>query len=84
MLYTNDVRRTQVLFEDHQHRALVSLSRRTGRGISELIRGAVNRLLGGEKAGAPSRRLSDIRAIARDPGGPLAADHDRALYGKDS
>lgn len=84
MLYTNDVRRTQVLLEDSQHRALLSLSRRTGRGISELIRGAIDRLLGGENAAASSRRLSDIRAIARDPGGPSAADHDRALYGKRS
>lgn len=84
MLYTNDVRRTQVLLEDRQHRALLSLSRRTGCGISELIRGAIDRLLGGERIAAPSRKLSDIRAIARDPGGPLAADHDRALYGKDS
>lgn len=84
MLYTNDVRRTQVLLEDRQHRALLSLSRRTGRGISELIRGAVDRLIGGEKTAVPSRKLSDIRALARDPGGPSAADHDRALYGKDS
>lgn len=84
MLYTNDVRRTQVLLEDRQHRALLSLSRRTGRGISELIRGAVDRLIGGEKTAAPSRKLSDIRALARDPGGPLASDHDRTLYGKDS
>lgn len=84
MLYTNDVRRTQVLLEDSQHRALLSLSRRTGRGLSELIRGAIDRLLGGEKTATPSRKLSDIRALARDPGGPLARDHDRALYGKGS
>lgn len=84
MLYTIEVRRTQVLLEDRQHRALLSLSRRTGRGISELIRGAVDRLIGGETAAAPSRKLSDIRALARDPGGPSASDHDRALYGKGS
>lgn len=84
MLYTNEVRRTQVLLEDRQHRALLSLSRRTGRGISELIRGAVDRLIGGETAAAPSRKLTDIRALARDPGGPPASGHDRALYGKGS
>lgn len=84
MLYTNDVRRTQVLLEDRQHRALLSLSRRTGRGISELIRRAIDRLIGGEKDAAPSRKLSDIRALARDPGGPRASEHDRALYGKGS
>lgn len=84
MLYTNEVRRTQVLLEDRQHRELLSLSRRTGRGISELIRGAIDRLLGGETPAGTVRKLSDIRAIARDPGGPVAADHDRALYGKDA
>lgn len=84
MLYTNEVRRTQVLLEDRQHRALLSLSRRTGRGISELIRGAVDRLIGTGQAAAPGRKLSDIRALARDPGGPAAADHDRALYDKGS
>lgn len=81
MLYTNDVRRTQVLLEDAQHRALVSLSRRTGRGVSALIRGAIDRLLLGEKPRAPSRRLADIRALGRDPGGPAASEHDRLLYG---
>lgn len=84
MLYTNEVRRTQILLEDRQHRALLSLSRRTGRGISELIRSAVDRLIGGEKKDNPGRKLSDIRALARDPGGPSAAEHDRALYGKGS
>jgi hypothetical protein len=81
MLYTNDVRRTQIMLEDAQHRALVSLSRRTGRGLSALIRGAVDRLLAGEKPDAPARRLSDIRALGRDPGGPAASEHDRLLYG---
>lgn len=84
MLYTNDVRRTQVLLEDRQHRALLSLSRRTGRGISEIVRGAIDRLIGGNGTAASSRKLSDIRALARDPGGPSASDHDRALYGKGS
>ncbi len=80
MLYTYDVRRTQILLEDRQHRALVSLSRRTGQGLSALVRGAIDRLLGGEKAPS-SGRLSDIRALARDPGGPSARDHDGLLYG---
>ena len=81
MMYTTDVRRTQILLEDAQHRALVSLSRRTGRGMSALIRGAVDQLLGGDKAASSSRRLSDIRALGRDPGGPAASEHDRLLYG---
>lgn len=84
MLYTINVRRTQILLEEAQHRALLSLSRRTGRGVSELIRGAIDRLLGGGKPSGPARKLADIRALARDPGGPAAADHDRVLYGKGS
>ena len=81
MLYTNNVRRTQILLEDAQHQALVSLSRRTGRGISALIRGAIDRLLAGGKAAAPSHKLADIRALGRDPGGPAGSEHDRLLYG---
>jgi hypothetical protein len=78
-----DMRRTQILLEDAQHRALVSLSRRTGRGVSALIRGAIDRLLDAGKTAAPSRRLSDIRALGRDPGGPAASEHDRLLYGEE-
>lgn len=81
MMYTDEMRRTQILLEDAQHRALVSLSRRTGKGVSAIIRGAIDRLLTGEKPAAPSRRLADMRAVGRDPGGPPASDHDRLLYG---
>ena len=80
-MYTYYVRRTQILLEDAQHQALVSLSRRTGRGVSALIRGAIDRLLEGGKAAAPARRLSDIRALARVPDGPAASEHDSLLYG---
>lgn len=80
MMYTIDVHRTQILLEDAQHRALAALSRRTGRGMSALIRQAVDRMLDGGKPRAP-RRLSDIRALGRDPRGPAAAEHDRLLYG---
>ena len=80
MMYTYDVHRTQILLKDEQHRALSALSRRTGRGMSALIREAVDRLLGGEKPTA-ARRLADIRALGRDPRGPSAAEHDRLLYG---
>ena len=69
------------MIEDAQHLALVSLSRRTGRGVSALIRGAIDSLLDGGKAAAPSRKLADIRALGRDPGGPAASEHDRLLYG---
>ena len=80
MMYTYDVHRTQVLLQDEQHRALAALSRRTGRGVSALIREAVDRMLGGERPKA-ARRLTDIRALGRDPRGPSAAEHDRLLYG---
>ena len=82
MMYTIDVHRTQILLEDSQHRALVSLSRRTGQGISALIRGAIDRLLDAGRTAAASRKLSDIRAVGRDPGGPAASEHDRLLYGE--
>ena len=80
MMYNSVVHRTQILIEESQHRALVSLSRRTGRGVSALIRGAIDGLLGGGKTAALSRKLSDIRGLGRDPGGPAASDHDRILY----
>ncbi|HEX4047771.1 MAG TPA: hypothetical protein VH309_08055 [Elusimicrobiota bacterium] len=75
------MRRTQILLEDSQHQALVSLSRRTGRGLSALIRGAIDRMLDGGKPSATARKLSDIRALGSDPGGPAASEHDRLLYG---
>ena len=81
MLYTNDMRRTQILLEDAQHRSLVSLSRRTGRGVSALIRAAIDRLIGGEAPASSKRRLADIRALGRDPKGPASSDHDRVIYG---
>jgi len=83
MMYTYIVRRTQILLKEEQHRALAALSRRTGRGLSALVREAVDRLVGGEKT-ATARRLADIRALGRDPGGPSAAEHDRLLYGEGS
>jgi hypothetical protein len=49
--------------------------------MSSLIRGAIDRLLEGGKAAAPSRKLADIRALGRDPAGPPASEHDRLLYG---
>lgn len=83
MLYTLDVRRTQVLLKEEQHRALAAMSRRTGRGISALIREAVDKLLGGKKT-AKELRLSDICAIGRG-GPPLSnADIDRIIYEEDA
>lgn len=70
--------RTQILLEDRQYEALRAWARRTERSLSEAVRLAVDRLLGGRRRGA---RLSEIRGIFRDPGGPSGADHDRILYG---
>jgi uncharacterized protein (UPF0261 family) len=81
MMYTIVVHRTQILLKDEQHRALAAMSRRTGRGLSSLVRDAVDAMLGGGKTAAATRRLSDIRALGRDPKGPPASEHDRLLYG---
>jgi hypothetical protein len=74
------VKRTLVLLEDRQYREILSLSRRTGRGVSELIRSAIDRLLKEDTTASPVRRLSDIRAIAHDIDGPSSSDHDLTLY----
>lgn len=79
MMYTFDMRRTQILLEEHQHRALAALSRRTGKGLSALVREAVDRLLG-SPAPKKARRLSDICGIGRSSKGPSAAEHDKVLY----
>lgn len=80
MMYTNIVHRTQVLLEERQYRALMSLARRTGKGLSALVRDAVDGLLGaGKKTGSG---VTDIAGIGRGKGGFSGADHDEVLYGK--
>ena len=81
MVYTSEVKRAQVLIEDRQYRALISLSRRTGKGLSRLVRDAIDRMIRPASERAPRHRLRDIRGIGRDPGGPSAGEHDRILYG---
>ena len=71
-----------MLLEERQYAALKAWGRRSCKGLSELIRLAVDRFLGAE---APAKRKSSgllaIRGIALDPGGPAGADHDEFLYG---
>ena len=57
------------------------MSRRTGRGVSALIRDAIDRLLKEGNTAAPLHQLADMRGLGRDPGGPAASEHDRTLYG---
>lgn len=84
MMYTNCVHRTQILLEERQYAALKARGRREAKGLSELIRLAVDRLLGEE---APRKRkksgLEAMCGIFSDPGGPTTTDHDEILYGKD-
>lgn len=81
MMYNNCMHRTQVLLEDRQYAALKVWGRRMDKGLSELIRLAVDRLLGTPARGKGGLRLSGIRGIGSDPGGPSGRDHDVLLYG---
>jgi len=72
--------RTQVLLKERQYAALKSLARREGKGLGELVRLAVDRLLG--TADQEGRmRLKALCGIGRDPGGPCGREHDRLLCG---
>ncbi|MBI3554261.1 MAG: hypothetical protein HY077_17320 [Elusimicrobia bacterium] len=75
--------RTQVLLEERQFAALKARARREAKGLSELIRLAVDRLLGGgtETSGKKSG-LRSICGIGRAVSGPSGADHDEAIYGE--
>lgn len=81
MMYNNVMHRTQILLGDRQYEALKAWAARSGKSLSEAVRLAVDRLLDTGENKAPTR-LSDIRGIARDPGGPAGRDHDRTLYGR--
>ena len=71
-----------MLLEERQYAALKARGRREAKGLSELIRLAVDRLLG-EDAPRKSGKsgLNAICGIISDPGGPTGADHDEVIYG---
>ncbi|MDD5656381.1 MAG: hypothetical protein PHF00_03905 [Elusimicrobia bacterium] len=74
--------RTQILLEDHQYAALKAWAKRTDRSLSEVVRMAVDRLLGVGKKRGRQLRLSDLYGIFSDPGGPSSnAEIDAELYG---
>jgi hypothetical protein len=82
MVYHGGMKRTQVLLEPRQHETLSAWARETDRSLSELVRLAVDGLLGSRGArNRPVARLADIRGIATDRRGPAGRDHDRILYG---
>lgn len=82
MMYTFTMHRTQVLLEERQYAALRTWARRMDKGISEVIRLAVDRLLGAETLRKhPASALQSIRGIGRDAGGPSGREHDKYLYG---
>jgi hypothetical protein len=74
--------RTQILLEDKQYAALKAWARRVDKSLSEVVRQAVDRLLGCDAAQGEASKLNDICGIAADPGGPSGRDHDKILYGK--
>lgn len=78
-MYTNIVHRTQILLEERQYAALKALARRAGRSLSEIIRTAVDEMLG-ERPLTHRKGLARICAIASDPDGPAGRDHDALLY----
>jgi hypothetical protein len=80
MMYNLCMHRTQILLEERQYAALKAWARRVDKGLSELIRLAVDRLLG-EEVRSRGGRLRSIRGIAADPRGPSGRDHDELLYG---
>ena len=73
--------RTQLLLKEDQYEALKARARKEDKSISELLRRAVDLLLGWQKRPRKKRRLSDICGIINDPGGPSGRDHDEVLYG---
>ena len=71
--------RTQILLEDRQYAELKAWARRSDKKLSELVRIAVDRLLG-RPLGKSGASLKAIRALARDPKGVAGRDHDAFLY----
>ncbi len=84
MMYTAFMMRAQIILKQSQHESLKAWARATDRSVSELVRLAVDRLLGNRGRSGRTARLADIRGIARDPGGPPGRSHDRILYGRKS
>lgn len=83
MMYTISMHRTQILLKDSQYQALKTLGRRSDKGLSELVREAVDKMLYEAKpASKPRRSLKDICGIARGGGGDIGRDHDEILYPK--
>jgi len=72
--------RTQIQLEDRQYLALKIRARKEYRSLSQLIRHAVDLLLGRELKAGTKTKLSDICGIATDPKGPAGRDHDKILY----
>ena len=72
------------MLEKRQYEKLKARARREDKSLSELIRLAVDRFLGLEKAGPSSGNLKAIRALGSDPGGPSGREHDKTLYGPTS
>lgn len=83
-MYHYWVHRTQILLEERQYEALAALARRSGQGLSALIRQAVDRLLGVKRERRKSGGLRALCGIVSGRPGPSGRDHDRVLYGRPS
>lgn len=80
MMYIYAMHRTQIQLEDRQYLALKARARKEYRSLSQLVRHAVDLLLGREPKAGPKTQLSGICGIATDPKGPAGRDHDKVLY----
>ena len=69
--------RTQILLEERQYEMLKARAEREGRSISDLVREAVDAMLGRARTGAT--RLSDVAGIGEDTEA-RGRDHDAVLY----
>lgn len=79
-MYLYCMHRTQIQLEDWQYETLKERSRKEYKSLSQLIRYAVDLLIGHKAKSQQRRQLSDICGIATDNKGRTARDHDKYLY----
>lgn len=73
--------RTQLSLEDWQYQALKSLSERSGRSISDVVREILANHLDRSRKSNP-KKLRSISGFLSDPDA-AGRDHDRVLYPDD-
>lgn len=82
MVYDHAMRRTQILMEEDQYQALKAWARGTDRSLSDLVRMAIDRVMGERTPRTQRYRIENLCGFVRGSGGMAGRDHDRVLYGK--